>query len=89
MLVDITNVGVIWARRLRPIEESPCPSATLAPSCQSDEEITIFDSTGIALQDVAAAAFLYDKAQQQGFGSILTTWEMGILSWLSVCVSRE
>jgi hypothetical protein len=44
---------------------------------------------GIALQDVAAAAFLYDKAQQQGFGSILTTWEMGILSWLSVCVSRE
>jgi len=23
MLVDITNVGVIWARRLRPIEESP------------------------------------------------------------------
>ncbi|MGE5733881.1 MAG: hypothetical protein ACM34E_02215 [Acidobacteriota bacterium] len=32
--------------------------------------MTTFDSTGIALQDVAATAFLYDKAQQQGFGSI-------------------
>ena len=35
---------------------------------ESDEEITIFDSTGMALQDVAAAAFVYEKAERQGSG---------------------
>jgi alanine dehydrogenase len=34
----------------------------------SEEEIIIFDSTGTALQDVAAAAFLYEKSQGQGAG---------------------
>jgi alanine dehydrogenase len=38
------------------------------PGRESNEEITIFDSTGMALQDVAAAAFLYEKAQRQGSG---------------------
>jgi alanine dehydrogenase len=35
---------------------------------ESDEEIIIFDSTGMALQDVAAAAFVYEKAERQGSG---------------------
>jgi alanine dehydrogenase len=35
---------------------------------ESAEEITIFDSTGMALQDVAASAVLYEKAQMQGSG---------------------
>ena len=34
----------------------------------SEEEITIFDSTGTALQDVAAAAVVYEKATQLGRG---------------------
>ena len=34
----------------------------------SDEEIIVFDSTGMALQDVAVAAFLYEKAMRQGCG---------------------
>ncbi len=34
----------------------------------SDKEIIVFDSTGMALQDVAAAAFLYEKALRQGSG---------------------
>jgi alanine dehydrogenase len=38
------------------------------PGRESDQEITIFDSTGMALQDVAIAAFLYEKAQRQGSG---------------------
>jgi alanine dehydrogenase len=38
------------------------------PGRESQEEITIFDSTGMALQDVAAAAVLYEKAQRQGSG---------------------
>ena len=35
---------------------------------ESDDEVIIFDSTGMALQDVAAAAVLYEKAEQQGAG---------------------
>jgi alanine dehydrogenase len=35
---------------------------------ESDEEIIIFDSTGMALQDVAATAFLYEKAGRHGSG---------------------
>jgi alanine dehydrogenase len=38
------------------------------PGRESEEEITIFDSTGMALQDVAAAAFLYEKAERNGSG---------------------
>jgi ornithine cyclodeaminase/alanine dehydrogenase-like protein (mu-crystallin family) len=38
------------------------------PGREDDDEITIFDSTGMALQDVATAAFLYEKAQRQGAG---------------------
>lgn len=34
----------------------------------SEEEITIFDSTGTALQDVAAAALVYEKARAGGIG---------------------
>jgi len=35
---------------------------------ETDDEIIIFDSTGMALQDVAAAAAVYEKAQRQGLG---------------------
>ena len=35
---------------------------------ESDKEIIVFDSTGMALQDVAAAARVYQKAQEQGSG---------------------
>ena len=38
---------------------------------ESDKEIIIFDSTGMALQDVAAAAFLYEKAERDGAGTRL------------------
>jgi len=34
----------------------------------SNEEIIIFDSTGTALQDVAAAVIVYEKAVQRGIG---------------------
>jgi alanine dehydrogenase len=38
------------------------------PGRTSREEITIFDSTGMALQDVAAAIEVYEKALQTGTG---------------------
>ena len=39
---------------------------------ESDEEIIVFDSTGTALQDVATAARLYEKAQERGSGMRLS-----------------
>jgi len=35
----------------------------------TDNEITIFDSTGLAIQDVATAAIVYKKAKEKGLGS--------------------
>jgi alanine dehydrogenase len=42
--------------------------AGIYPGRQSDEEITIFDSTGLAVQDIATANMIYKKAQEQGVG---------------------
>ena len=36
------------------------------PGRTTEEEITIFDSTGVALQDLAAAAVVYEKARNTG-----------------------
>jgi len=41
------------------------------PGRQSPDEIIIFDSTGMALQDVAAAAAVYEKAIQRNMGTTL------------------
>lgn len=41
----------------------------------SDDEITIFDSTGMALQDVAAAAIVYERAVSAGMGAIFNMGE--------------
>jgi len=41
------------------------------PGRTSDEETVIFDSTGTALQDVAAAAVVYEKALRDGVGVTL------------------
>ncbi|MCP4725779.1 MAG: ornithine cyclodeaminase family protein [bacterium] len=35
---------------------------------ESDEEIIIYDATGTALQDVAAAAYVYEKSLKEGIG---------------------
>jgi len=40
----------------------------LKPGRSSDLEITIFDSTGLAIQDVALARVVYQAAQEQGVG---------------------
>jgi ornithine cyclodeaminase/alanine dehydrogenase-like protein (mu-crystallin family) len=39
------------------------------PGRESEDEIIVFDSTGMALQDVAAAALVYESALQQNCGS--------------------
>lgn len=40
--------------------------AGVKPGRTSDEQVTIFDSTGTALEDVAAAAAIYEKALREG-----------------------
>jgi ornithine cyclodeaminase/alanine dehydrogenase-like protein (mu-crystallin family) len=37
----------------------------------TDEEIIVFDSTGTALQDVAAATLVYDRAVAAGAGTAI------------------
>ncbi len=39
------------------------------PGRDSDEEITVFDSTGLAVQDVVTAWKVYEKALERGIGS--------------------
>jgi alanine dehydrogenase len=36
---------------------------------RSDEEITIFDSTGLAIQDIAVATLVYERALRDGIGA--------------------
>ena len=38
------------------------------PGREFDSEIIVFDSTGMALQDAAAAAAVYEKAMRLGVG---------------------
>lgn len=48
--------------------------AAAKPGRTSSDEVIVFDSTGMALQDVVTAALVYEKAKQQGAG---TTIELG------------
>jgi len=41
------------------------------PGREDDDEITLFESHGIALEDVALAARIYDEAVQSGMGEDL------------------
>jgi alanine dehydrogenase len=42
------------------------------PGRESTHEITLFDATGIALQDLAVAALAYDAAMAKGAGARVT-----------------
>jgi ornithine cyclodeaminase/alanine dehydrogenase-like protein (mu-crystallin family) len=39
------------------------------PGRTSDEQITIFDSTGVALEDAAAAVIVFERAMRAGLGA--------------------
>lgn len=45
--------------------------AGIKPGRESDEEITIFDSTGLAVQDLSTANMVYEKALEKGIGKKL------------------
>jgi len=42
--------------------------AGLSPGRETDQEITVFDSTGLAVQDVALARLVYEQARKAGVG---------------------
>ena len=42
--------------------------AGLEPGRTSEDQITVFDSTGLAIQDVALARVIYDAARERGIG---------------------
>ena len=41
------------------------------PGRTSHDEVTLFDSTGVALEDVAAAVLVYQRAIERGMGSLV------------------
>jgi ornithine cyclodeaminase/alanine dehydrogenase len=45
--------------------------AGLMPGRRSEDEITLFESQGIALEDVAAARVVYERARERGIGAEL------------------
>src|SRR5215469_11540203 len=45
--------------------------ANRKPGRESEEEVIVFDSTGMALQDVAATALIYEKAIREEVGTVL------------------
>jgi ornithine cyclodeaminase/alanine dehydrogenase-like protein (mu-crystallin family) len=45
--------------------------ASRKPGRKSAEEVIVFDSTGMALQDVAATALVYEKAIREGTGTLM------------------
>jgi alanine dehydrogenase len=46
------------------------------PGRISEEQVTLFKSSGIALWDVAAAGYIYQQARQKGKGRKLPIWEV-------------
>ena len=45
--------------------------AGFAPGRVDEKEIIIFDSTGVAIEDVAAAALVYERAEETGVGVVV------------------
>jgi ornithine cyclodeaminase/alanine dehydrogenase-like protein (mu-crystallin family) len=52
-------------------------AAGLKQGRTSAEEITIFKSVGVALQDIAVAAALFEVAQRRGLGTPLDPFALG------------
>lgn len=46
------------------------------PGRATDKELTIFDSTGLAIQDIAVAKRIYDRAQELGVGQKIDLLEI-------------
>ncbi|HKZ52936.1 MAG TPA: ornithine cyclodeaminase family protein [Candidatus Acidoferrales bacterium] len=67
-----------WPRRRRGWQQVRTLAevvAGLVPGRETREEITLFKSNGVALEDVATAVRVYERAQAEGVGRRLQMWE--------------
>ncbi len=64
-LIAAERIGAFTWERAQ--ELAPVVAGT-SPGRQSDDEITLFESQGIALEDVAVGALVYRRAMEQGIG---------------------
>ena len=67
LLFPIERGRVMWSA-IRELSDVVCGHIT---GRESDQEITLFESQGVAITDVAAANFVYRKAVDQGMGQEL------------------
>jgi ornithine cyclodeaminase/alanine dehydrogenase-like protein (mu-crystallin family) len=79
LIVDLRDQALQESGDLEPIRRGELPMDTiygelaeivagLKPGRTSETEVTIFKSVGIALQDIAIAKFLYERALAKGVG---------------------
>lgn len=66
------DAGLMTLREVR--AELGAIVARHVPGRRSDDEIIVFDSTGTALQDAAAAALVYERATAQGYPRRFAFW---------------
>ena len=67
LLFPIERGRVMWSA-IRELSDVVCGHIT---GRESDQEITLFESQGVAITDIAAANFVYRKAVDQGMGQEL------------------
>ena len=68
-LASVPNIAAGAMRREDVHAELAEIVAGRKPGRQREDEVIIFDSTGMALQDVAAAAIVYQRALAAGRGT--------------------
>jgi ornithine cyclodeaminase/alanine dehydrogenase-like protein (mu-crystallin family) len=80
VVVDLRDQALQESGDLEPVRSGELPATTIygelaeivagtKPARTDDAEITIFKSVGIALQDIAVAKLLYDRALEAGVGT--------------------
>ena len=55
------------------------------PARTSNKEITIFDSTGLAIQDAATTELVYNKATSRKIGCFINIWIPTHIKGTSLC----
>ena len=71
-LLPAIERGVIWWESVTELGQI---IAGRAPGRTSEDEITIFKSNGIALEDIATALRLYNLARERGIGDSIDLWQ--------------
>jgi len=71
-LLPAIERGVIWWESVTELGQIV---AGRAPGRTSEDEITIFKSNGIALEDIATARRLYALARERGMGESIDLWK--------------